>query len=133
MKIREMKLEDVENLKEFPTLGYGTFGSPYELLDLYSYTYVAEENDKLVGFLFAGRSDGNIVILWALEVLPQYQKKGIARALHDRLIEDMKQCGDTDIFLFFNREDNLNEFYEDHLGYEIGHLLVIAHKGIVDA
>lgn len=46
--------------------------------------WVAEEDNKIVGFAIADLQDNNI---WALFLLPAYEKQGIGKQLHDKMMD----------------------------------------------
>lgn len=130
MVIREYRYgKDKEQLATFPYLG-----RVVSLIDFdkYTYKYVAVENKKVVGFLLAGRSDGGIVILWEVEVLPEFQNKGIAKELILKLEYDMKFRNDRELYLFYNfdPESSLEKFYKK-MGFVIGDNLKVASKTIL--
>ena len=46
--------------------------------------WVAEVNEKIVGFAIADLKDNNI---WALFLLPEFEKQGIGKQLHDTMMD----------------------------------------------
>jgi GNAT superfamily N-acetyltransferase len=87
---------------------------------------------RLLASYLLGRSDGGIVILWEVEVLPEFRNKGIAKELISKLQYDMKFRNDRELYLFYNfdPESSLEKFYKK-LGFTIGDNLKVANKTIL--
>ena len=88
-------------------------------------TWVAEENNKIIGFCVAGKENRKDRIL-AIYVLPQYQGKGIG---HELIIDGLKWIG-TNKKVYINVvEYNMNaiSFYKKHGFRETG------VKGVFDS
>ena len=86
-----------------------------EMKQSYGIEYV--EGDTVVGFLLGSSMlfhYGRTFEINDLAVDPAYQGKGIAKALLDRCIEDMKASGIVGIHLITANEGFLPEFYERH-------------------
>ena len=86
-----------------------------EMKQSYGLEYV--ENNLVVGFLLGSSMlfhYGRTFEINDLAVDPAYQGKGIAKALLDRCIEDMKAQGIVGIHLITANEGFLPDFYERH-------------------
>lgn len=64
---------------------------------------VAEEDDKVVGVVFASY-DGRHVIIHRLAVLPEFQRRGIGSELMIRLLERLEQMGEIRITVHASEE-----------------------------
>lgn len=64
---------------------------------------VAEEDDKVVGVVFASY-DGRQAIIHRLAVLPEYQKRGIGSELMAKLMERLEQKGEIRIMVHASEE-----------------------------
>lgn len=70
--------------------------------------WVAEVDGAVVGFAIADRARNNV---WALFVDPAHERRGIGRALHDRLIEWLFATGTADVWLSTERGSRAERFY----------------------
>ncbi len=86
-----------------------------EMKQSYGLEYV--EDNAVVGFLLGSSMlfhYGRTFEINDLAVDPAYQGKGIARALLDQCIDDMKERGIVGIHLITANEGFLPDFYERH-------------------
>ncbi|MEZ5014412.1 MAG: GNAT family N-acetyltransferase [Chitinophagales bacterium] len=92
MFLREAHISDIPHMHMVRTaVTENTLSNP----DLISHTdylafltergkgWVWEEENKIVGFAIVDLQDHNI---WALFILPEYEKKGIGKQLHDTML-----------------------------------------------
>jgi GNAT superfamily N-acetyltransferase len=70
--------------------------------------WVAEVAGQVVGF---AALDAAAMTVWALFVSPGAEKKGIGRALHDRMVECARQCGLGQLTLFTSPGTRAERFY----------------------
>lgn len=98
-------------LKGFFVSGWITFPSEekhLEILKNSEYKILAIENDKVVGFINA-ISDGILsVYIPLLEVLPEYQNKGIGSELVKQMLKKLERFYMIDIVC----DESLQKFYE---------------------
>lgn len=123
MKIRKMKFVDLQfvNKKFF-------FGKGINVASLKSnYIYVAEDKKEIKGILFADVTKTGTAILFAIEVLKEYRKRGIAKKMMKRFEKDILKNGTNSIMVFYNKLEGIEPFYEK-LNYEIGTNLKVALK-----
>lgn len=71
--------------------------------------WVCETNDRIVGFAFADLSEHNI---WALFVLPQFEKLGIGRLLHDTMLDWYFGQTKTTVWLSTSPNTRAEKFYD---------------------
>ena len=142
MKIRKAKKEDMKDIQDLRYLlakydkslgldiavtewGYTEVGKKdLEYFLNEQYIYVAEENEKIVGFITAEifkKKAWYTVQLGSINnifVLEEYRNKGIGKALMKTAIDALKEAGITNIQLdTYNRNSNAIKFYEG-LGFE---------------
>ena len=121
-QIHQAFCEDTESLEELVTLFWG---DPVQLMFDQRFmvteypAFVAECDDKIVGFLFYApfREDG--VLIMAVGVLPQYQHCGIGRALITHVVKFAKEQDRQWLFVV-TTNDNLPAlaFYQ-RLGFQL--------------
>jgi ribosomal protein S18 acetylase RimI-like enzyme len=58
--------------------------------------YVCTDDDRIVGYCFGDKHTGEIVVL---AVLPQYEGRGIGKALLLQVVEDLRSLGYRRLFL----------------------------------
>lgn len=142
MKIRKAKKQDVKDIQDLRYLlakhdkslgldivetewGYTEVGKKdLEYFLNEQYIYVAEENEKIVGFITAEifkKKAWYTVQLGSINnifVLEEYRNQGIGKALMKTAIEALKEAGITNIQLdTYNKNSNSIKFYEG-LGFE---------------
>jgi len=81
-----------------------------------------EELKQLIGHDPHGRN----MVVFALAVLPEFQKRGIARQLMSRFVEDARERGKEHVFLMCKR--HLINYYE-RMGFEHVGLSSSTHGG----
>jgi ribosomal protein S18 acetylase RimI-like enzyme len=102
MKIRLMKKEDVITCAAIVGANYSKKyqkSSTFELLDMFNKIsikptyFVAEEKEELVGFAGFIQSwmDYNIYQIFWVNVLPEWQGKGIGKALVAKIITEIRK------------------------------------------
>lgn len=122
MKIREIRKEDyskiislVEKLPEWFTEEAREKQIPLALETHEG--YVAEENDKILGFITMDSHYGEAKIGW-IGVHPEHHHEGIGRELVDRLAEEFKDIGADSIRVeTVAREDAKGSPYEATLNF----------------
>lgn len=87
---------------------------------------VAEKDGQIVGTVIGGW-DGWRGNIYRLAVLPQYQRRGIGRALIDEVEQRLKAKGAGRISIIVAREETLAKAFWDALndrGYEYDHRII---------
>lgn len=95
-----------------------------------NYIYVAEEKEKIIGILYADVTITGTAILFALEVLEEYRKMGIASKLMKRFENDCIKNRIETIMVFYNKFDEIEKFYIK-FNFKIGTNLEIACKPLL--
>lgn len=91
--------------------------------------YVAEEDGRIVGAILAGH-DGRRGFIYHTTVSPEYQKRGIGRALVDHAMEALEAEGIHKVALVaFARNEKGNGFWE-RMGFSSRSDLVYRNKSI---
>ena len=126
MKIRYMTINDLKYVnKNF------YYGRCINIKTLKSnYIYVAEEKEKIIGILYADVTITGKAILFALEVLEEYRKMGIASKLMKRFENDCIKNRIETIMVFYNKFDEIEKFYIK-FNFKIGTNLEIACKPLL--
>lgn len=77
--------------------------------------YVCTDDNQIVGYCFGDKQTGEIVVL---AVLPQYERRGIGKALLLRIVEELRSLGYQRLFLGCSRDPSHRShgFYR-HLGW----------------
>lgn len=70
--------------------------------------WVCVEDEKVVGFAIADLKDHNI---WALFLLPEYERRGIGRALHDTMMNWYFEQTDHPVWLSTAPGTRAEQFY----------------------
>ncbi len=121
-QIHQAFCEDIESLKALVTLFWG---DPVQLMFDESFTvveqpaFVAESANQIAGFLFYTPFRDDAVLIVAVGVLPEYQGKGIGKALIARVEVFAKDAGREQL-LVVTTNDNLPAlaFYQ-RLGFQL--------------
>lgn len=87
-----------------------------ELLRKDGRCWVAEANDRIVGFCIANVNSRSI---WALFVLPAYEGRGIGRGLLETAVDWLWRSGADELWLETETNTRAEGFYE-HLGWKRG-------------
>ena len=142
MKIRKAKKEDMKDIQDLryllgkydkslglniavPEWGYTEVGKKdLEYFLNEQYIYVAEDDEKIVGFItgeiFKKKAWYNVQLgsINNIFVLEEYRNKGIGKALMQTMIDALKEVGITNIQLdTYNKNSKAIKFYE-RLGFE---------------
>jgi len=80
--------------------------------------FIAEMDDKAVGFAAISKYEESIYKLNKLYVLPDIQKSGTGKALMDHVIEIIRSYNATQLVLNVNRYNPAKSFYE-RLGFTV--------------
>ena len=91
------------------------------------FIYVAEDKKEIKGILFADATKTGTAILFAIEVLREYRKNGIAQKLMNRFEKDAMKKRINVVMTFYNNIEGIEAFYEK-FNYEIGTNLSTACK-----
>jgi ribosomal protein S18 acetylase RimI-like enzyme len=74
------------------------------------------DDDAIVGYCFGEKHSGEIVVL---AVLPQYEDRGIGRALLSKVVEDLRLLGHRRLFLGCSSGASHRSYgFYRHLGWE---------------
>ena len=95
-----------------------------QVSDNNSFIYVAENKSKqIIGFIHGGlERENNLEYrgeVYALYVLPNYQKKGVGRNLWQTAIEKLNRMGINSLLVWVLAENSACRFYEALKGIEI--------------
>lgn len=91
--------------------------------------FVAQVDDKIVGVIIAG-NDGRRGYIYHTAVNPEFRKRGIGKALVDKALSALKDCGINKVALVvFERNENGNDFWEN-IGFSKRDDLVYRNKAI---
>lgn len=80
--------------------------------------------------MFDDATKTGLSILFAIEVLKEYRKNGIAQKLMNRFENDAMKKRIDAVMIFYNNKDGIETFYEK-LNYEIGKYLNAACKALM--
>jgi ribosomal protein S18 acetylase RimI-like enzyme len=140
-KIRAMKNDDLQAIVDIDTKVLGRSRSEYwemklELADKRSplASLVAEAEGKVVGFILGDASGWEYGIpesvgwIDTIGIHPDYQRKGVARALMNEIIANLKKVGVNTIYTFVNWRDwGLLQFF-DAMGFTKGDMINLELK-----
>lgn len=126
MKIREALVTDIpeiqiirhavkENILSDPNLV--TDADCFEYITNRGKGWVCEMNNLLVGFAIADLRENNI---WALFILPEYEKMGIGKKLHDTLLKWYFSQTDKTVWLSTSPNTRAEKFYRNAGWKEVG-------------
>jgi GNAT superfamily N-acetyltransferase len=77
--------------------------------------YVAIVDGRMAGYCFGDRDSGEIVVL---ALLPEYEARGIGKALLERMVEDFRTWGFARLFLGCSSDPNSRSYgFYRHLGW----------------
>lgn len=112
MRIRKCKREDLEDVYEIERL---SFPYPYPKIIFYDYInklfFVAEENEKIVGYVIAD-VDRNLIV--SIAVHPEYRNKGYGKKLMDYVLKLMK----GKIFLQVRKSNKIAISFYQKIGFK---------------
>lgn len=123
MIIRKMMIDDLVSVNEKFYFGKGINFNTLKS----DFVYVAEDDQKIIGILFADATKTGAAILYAIEVLEEYRKNGIALNLMNKFESDAINKGINSVMTFYNNIEGIEEFYKK-FNYEIGTNLSTACK-----
>jgi GNAT superfamily N-acetyltransferase len=126
MKIREALVADIpeiqiirhsvkENILSDPNLV--TDADCFEYITNRGKGWVCETNNLLVGFAIADLLENNI---WALFILPEYEKMGIGKKLHDTMLKWYFSQTDKTVWLSTSPNTRAEKFYRTAGWKEVG-------------
>ena len=96
---------------------------------LKKYPYlIAEENDEIIGYAYAGAFYGRAAYDWSVEttiyLAPMAQKKGVGRVLYENLEQELKKMGILNLYACIAYPDVEDEYldknsalFHEHMGY----------------
>lgn len=126
MIIRLLTIEDYEKVYELWTntkgMGMRSLDDSYEGIEKFlkrnpTTSFVAEENNKLVGVILCGH-DGRRGYIYHTAVNPDYRRKGLGEALVSTALEALKNEGiNKAALVVFSSNDVGNKFWES-IGFE---------------
>jgi ribosomal protein S18 acetylase RimI-like enzyme len=91
--------------------------------------FVAIDNKRIVGAILVG-NDGRRGYIYHTAVEPEYQRKGIGKALVDKSIEALKEIGINKVALVaFKQNETGNKFW-NKMGFETRGDLIYRNKSI---
>jgi len=84
--------------------------------------FVAEENNKIIGFVFAEQTTGQVMLLQEMFVIKEYRGKGIASRLLKEIEDESKKRKLRVILLYgYAKGKSASSFWDNH-GYTKGSL-----------
>ena len=120
MTIREAKIKDIDQIQVVRnSVIENRLSSPDKVTneDCEEYIirrgkgWVAEENEKVIGFAIADLADDNI---WALFILPEFENRGIGKQLHHTMMDWYFGQGKKNVWLTTAPHTRAERFYADH-------------------
>jgi ribosomal protein S18 acetylase RimI-like enzyme len=126
MRVRKMAIEDLVFVNQKFYLGKSININTLKS----NFIYVAKEKTEILGILFADATKTGTAILFAIEVLEEYRKNGIALKLMNKFENDAVKKGINTVITFYNNIDGIEKFYEK-FNYEIGTNLNTACKMLI--
>ena len=124
MIIRSYKDSDLEGIvrverESFPVGPY-TRRMLKRVLELpQCFSFVAEENSEIVGYVAAIPLGGEAADVESIAVIPSFQKKGVGATLLDRIEEAMRERGfHQSILEVREKNESALAFYRNH-GYQV--------------
>ena len=114
-KIRSATTENAMTEAELAASGI-TPERAAELLRTDARCWVAEANDRIVGFCIANVNSRSI---WALFILPAYEGRGIGRRLLNAAVDWLWRSGADELWLETETNTRAEGFYR-HLGWKRG-------------
>lgn len=77
--------------------------------------YVAQVDEQMAGYCFGDRESGEILVL---ALLPEYESLGLGRRLLETMVQDLRECGFTRLFLACNSDPQVRSYgFYRHLGW----------------
>jgi len=140
-KIRAMKYDDLDAIVDIDTKVLGRSRPEYwqmklELSEKRSplASLIAEVEGKVVGFIMGDASGWEYGVpesvgwIDTIGVHPDYQKKGVARALMSEMTDNLKKVGVNTVYTFVNWRDwGLLQFF-DRMGFTRGDMINLELK-----
>ena len=126
MTFREAEIKDIEQIQLVRnSVTENTLSNPAlvsdedcrEFISVRGKGWVGEMNGEIVGFSIADLKSNNI---WALFVKPEFEKKGIGRQLHDRMLDWYFVQTNTTVWLCTSPKTRAEEFYKKAGWTEVG-------------
>ena len=121
MIIRAMNITDYDKVYDLwmscKNMGFNNLDDSKEGIERFlnrnpNTSYVAEENDTIVGIILAGH-DGRRGYIYHMSVDESYRKQGIGKQLVDKSLAALKEEGINKVaLLVFNKNEVGNAFWE---------------------
>jgi len=136
MQIRNLKRSDIKTLNNYvklrefklPSGRYPNFNyiNLSENKDLF---LVAQENKKIIGFVYGEAIKDKCAILWMIYTIKEYRKKGIATKLIQTFEQNCKKLGVNEIFLNAVPRKEILTFYKKN-NFSLGNNYIECSKKI---
>lgn len=115
--IRTSVVENHQSREELAKLGV-TPETIAQMLQTHCRAWIAEIDGQAVGFSFANAAER---MVFGLFVLPQFEGRGVGRALMQQAEDWLWSLGETRIHLYTGNNPNLRAYgFYQHLGWEVG-------------
>jgi ribosomal-protein-alanine N-acetyltransferase len=118
MKIRKL---EAENLNQVLKISQASFPKPWPRGEFEKYfkdSFVAEENEKVIGFI-VGKISGDIGYIKLIAIDPTYRGKGIGRKIIERLLNHLKENGTRRVFAHARTKNEVGVSFLKNFGFEI--------------
>ena len=89
-----------------------------EQMDKGHHFFIAELNEKSIGFASVSKEENHLFKLNKLYVLPEIQKYGVGKALLQEVVQHVKKSEGTELQIQVNRNNTAKEFYIKH-GFKV--------------
>lgn len=105
-RLMDIRMSVKENILSDPTLI--TFDDYAKFISFQGKGWVAELDGEIVGFSIVDKEDNNV---WALFVDPNFEKKGLGKKLHNRMLDWYFEQTSRSIWLGTEPKTRAAEFY----------------------
>lgn len=138
VNIRVMTIDDYEGVYNLwintPGMGLNTTDDSREGINKYlkrnpTTSFVAEDNDKIIGVIMAGH-DGRRGFINHTAVLADYRKQGIAKKLVDNTMDALDKEGIKKVALVVFKHNEMGNGFWDNIGFTDREDLVYRNKNI---
>jgi len=138
INIRVMTIEDYDGVYNLwintPGMGLNSTDDSREGIEKYikrnpTSSFVAEDNDKIVGVIIAGH-DGRRGYIYHTAVLPEYRSQGIGKTLVDRAMSALDAEGIHKVALVAFQANEIENGFWESIGFTQRDDLVYRNKNI---